>query len=43
MNLGGMGKERNLVIDQRLTNFTPVTRIKGEVKLARTVPLAYIS
>jgi DNA (cytosine-5)-methyltransferase 1 len=26
-----MGKERNLVIDQRLTNFTPVTRIKGEV------------
>ncbi len=29
--VGGMGKERNLVIDQRLTNFTPVTRIKGEV------------
>jgi DNA (cytosine-5)-methyltransferase 1 len=26
-----MGKERNLVIDKRLTNFTPVTRIKGEV------------
>jgi DNA (cytosine-5)-methyltransferase 1 len=28
---GGMGRERNLVIDNRLTNFTPVTRIKGEV------------
>lgn len=28
---GGMGKERNLVYDHRLTNFTPVTRIKGEV------------
>jgi DNA (cytosine-5)-methyltransferase 1 len=29
--VGGMGKERNLVVDKRLTNFTPVTRIKGEV------------
>lgn len=28
---GGMGKERNLIIDERLTNFTPVTHIKGEV------------
>lgn len=28
---GGMGRERNLVIDPRLTDFTPVTRIKGEV------------
>ncbi|MDC3170495.1 DNA cytosine methyltransferase [Bacteroidota bacterium] len=28
---GGMGKERNLVIDERLTNFKPVTNIKGEV------------
>lgn len=28
---GGMGRERNLVIDKRLTDFTPVTRIKGEV------------
>lgn len=28
---GGMGRERNLVIDKRLTNFTPITRIKGEV------------
>lgn len=29
--VGGMGKERNLVIDKRLKNFTPVTNIKGEV------------
>ena len=28
---GGMGRERNLIIDKRLTNFIPVTRIKGEV------------
>ena len=28
---GGMGKERNLIIDDRLTDFTPVTRIKGQV------------
>ncbi len=28
---GGMGRERNLVVDKRLTNFTPVTHIKGEV------------
>lgn len=28
---GGMGRERNLIIDNRLTNFTPVTHIKGEV------------
>ena len=26
-----MGRECNLLIDNRLTNFTPVTRIKGEV------------
>jgi DNA (cytosine-5)-methyltransferase 1 len=26
-----MGKERNLVIDTRITDFTPVTKIKGEV------------
>ena len=26
-----MGRERNLVIDNRLTDFTPVTKIKGEV------------
>lgn len=28
---GGMGRERNLIIDNRLTDFTPVTHIKGEV------------
>ena len=30
---GGMGRERNLVYDNRLTNFNPVTKIKGEVNL----------
>ena len=29
--VGGMGRERNIVIDKRLTNFTPVTNIKGEI------------
>lgn len=29
--VGGMGRERNLVIDTRLKDFTPVTKIKGEV------------
>jgi len=29
--VGGMGRERNIVIDNRLTNFTPVTNIKGEI------------
>lgn len=29
--VGGMGKERNIVLDCRLTDFTPVTRIKGTV------------
>ncbi len=29
--VGGMGRERNLVYDHRLTNFKPVTKIKGEV------------
>ena len=28
---GGMGRERNLIIDERLTDFTPVTHIQGEV------------
>ncbi len=28
---GGMGRERNLVIDNRITDFTPTTHIKGEV------------
>ena len=26
-----MGRERNLIIDRRLTDFTPVTHIKGEI------------
>ena len=26
-----MGKERNLIIDKRLKDFTPVTNIKGEI------------
>jgi DNA (cytosine-5)-methyltransferase 1 len=29
--VGGMGKERNLLYDNRLTNFQPVTNIKGEI------------
>lgn len=29
--VGGMGRERNLIIDNRLKDFTPVTKIKGEV------------
>jgi DNA (cytosine-5)-methyltransferase 1 len=29
--VGGMGRERNLVIDKRITDFTPTTHIKGEV------------
>ena len=29
--VGGMGRERNLVIDKRLTDYTPVTNIKGVV------------
>lgn len=28
---GGMGKERNLIIDPRLTDFTPTTNIQGEI------------
>ena len=28
---GGMGRERNLVLDDKLTNFVPVTHITGEV------------
>lgn len=26
-----MGRERNLIVDDRLTDFTPITNIKGEV------------
>jgi DNA (cytosine-5)-methyltransferase 1 len=29
--VGGMGRERNLLIDNRLKDFRPVTHIKGEV------------
>jgi len=29
--VGGMGKERNLVYDDRITDFTPTTNIKGEI------------
>ena len=29
--VGGMGRERNLVVDDRLTNFDPITHIKGKV------------
>ena len=29
--VGGMGRERNLVIDTRITDFTPTTHIKGVV------------
>jgi DNA (cytosine-5)-methyltransferase 1 len=28
---GGMGRERNLIIDHRLENYTPTTNIKGEI------------
>lgn len=28
---GGMGRERNLLIDKRQTNLTPVTHIKGQI------------
>ncbi len=28
---GGMGRERNLIIDERLSTFTPVTHIKGSI------------
>jgi len=29
--VGGMGKERNLTIDKRLTDLTPVTNLKGDI------------
>jgi DNA (cytosine-5)-methyltransferase 1 len=29
--VGGMGRERNLVVDNRIIDFTPTTHIKGEV------------
>jgi len=32
--VGGMGRERNLIYDKKLTDFTPVTNIKGEISKA---------
>lgn len=29
--VGGMGRERNLIIDKRLKDYTPTTKIKGEI------------
>ncbi|MCY3197902.1 DNA cytosine methyltransferase [Acinetobacter baumannii] len=29
--VGGMGRERNLVIDHRITDYTPTTHIKGQI------------
>lgn len=29
--VGGMGRERNLIVDKRLSDFTPVTPIKGKI------------
>lgn len=29
--VGGMGKERNLIVDNRLTNFKPITNLKGKI------------
>ncbi|AMD94640.1 DNA cytosine methyltransferase [Leptotrichia sp. oral taxon 847] len=28
---GGIGRERNLIVDEKLTNFKPVTNIKGKI------------
>ena len=28
---GGIGRERNLIVDEKLTNFNPVTNIKGKI------------
>jgi DNA (cytosine-5)-methyltransferase 1 len=42
--VGGMGKERNLLVDKRLTDFTPVTNIKGKVNregIRRMTPLEW--
>lgn len=39
--VGGMGKERNLIIDKRLTDFTPKTKISGNINreyIRRTTP-----
>jgi len=42
--VGGMGKERNLLIDKRLTNFVPETNIKGKVNregIRRMTPIEW--
>lgn len=31
ITVGGMGYQHNLIVDKRLSNFNPITRIKGEV------------
>lgn len=41
---GGMGRERNLIIDKRQVNLTPTTHIKGEINtdgLRRMTPLEW--
>ena len=41
--VGGMGRERNLVIDKRLKDFTPVTNIKGaRIQLASAIALSIV-
>jgi DNA (cytosine-5)-methyltransferase 1 len=30
---GGMGRERNLIVDHRISDYTPVTHIKGEINM----------
>jgi DNA (cytosine-5)-methyltransferase 1 len=42
--VGGMGRERNLIIDKRLKSFKPVTKIKGRVNrrgIRRMTPLEW--
>jgi DNA (cytosine-5)-methyltransferase 1 len=42
--VGGMGRERNLLIDKRLKNFIPVTNIKGKVNregIRRMTPIEW--
>ena len=42
--IGGMGKERNLIVDKRLKDFTPVTAIKGKINregIRRMTPLEW--
>jgi DNA (cytosine-5)-methyltransferase 1 len=42
--IGGMGKERNLIIDKRLKDYTPITAIKGVVNregIRRMTPIEW--